>query len=118
MSADGRFAYTLYDGGGSRPFVHALDTARATARCIDIDGLDLSRLSQLRLRMGDGGRAVQIADGPATLALVDTRTLTVRDPAQGRDWRLPVELALAGGLVLIAVFLLARRRPRPLVVVD
>ena len=65
MSADGRFAYTLYDGGGTRPFIHALDTARATARCIDVVGLDptvLANLSTLRLHMGDGGRVVQIAE--------------------------------------------------------
>src|SRR3954465_5440752 len=38
-SPDGRWAYTLYDGGGHAPFVHALDTASATARCIDLPGL-------------------------------------------------------------------------------
>jgi hypothetical protein len=38
-SRDGGMAYTLYDGGGAHPFIHALDTARATARCIDITGL-------------------------------------------------------------------------------
>ena len=32
-SSDGRWAYTLYDGGGVRPFIHALDTSTATARC-------------------------------------------------------------------------------------
>ena len=29
MSADGRWAYTLYDGAGAAPFVHALDTQDA-----------------------------------------------------------------------------------------
>ena len=27
LSPDGRWAYTLYDGGGGTPFVHALDTS-------------------------------------------------------------------------------------------
>ena len=35
-SRDGRWAYTLYDGAGRTPFVHALDTSRRQARCIDL----------------------------------------------------------------------------------
>ena len=35
-SADGRWAYTLYDNG-RHSFVHALDTSRRTAVCIDLD---------------------------------------------------------------------------------
>ena len=35
----GRWAYTLYDGAGGHPFVHALDTVEQTAVCIDLDGL-------------------------------------------------------------------------------
>ena len=38
-SPDGRFAYTLYDGAGEHPFIHALDTVGKTARCIDLHGL-------------------------------------------------------------------------------
>ena len=36
VSPDGRWAYTLYDGAGGTPFVHALDTSGRTARCIDL----------------------------------------------------------------------------------
>jgi hypothetical protein len=50
-SRDGRWEYTLYDGAGSYPFVHALDTVRAEALCIDLDGLTGHlRLYELRLR--------------------------------------------------------------------
>ena len=52
MSSDGRIAYTLYDGNG-HPFVHALDTAASTARCIDVDGIPSSTnlfLARLHLR--------------------------------------------------------------------
>jgi hypothetical protein len=50
MSADGRWAYTLYDGGGGTPFVHALDTVARSAHCIDLDSLSAnSDLSKLRL---------------------------------------------------------------------
>ena len=112
VSADGRFAYTLYDGG-AHPFVHALDTARATARCIDVDGLDPAALSRLRLRMGDGGRVVQIANGTRTLVALDTRTLTVRAPAGAHSWRLPTFLAAAVAVLVAGLVLLALRRRRP-----
>ena len=45
MSADGRWAYTLYDRGGEAPFIHALDTERRTAACIDLPGLTGADLS-------------------------------------------------------------------------
>jgi len=38
-SPDGRWAYTLYDGNGKEPFIHALDTAGRTAVCIDLPQL-------------------------------------------------------------------------------
>ena len=51
-STDGRWAYTLYDGT-EHPFVHALDTDRRTAVCIDLD--DLTRA------WGCGARAARRA---------------------------------------------------------
>jgi hypothetical protein len=110
VSPDGRWAYTLYDGGG-HPFIHALDTARSNARCIDVAGLPPRILWRLRLRIGDGGRAVQIADGPRTLVAVDTGTLAVRAPAGPRSWHLPALLAAASAVVVAGfVFALLRRR--------
>ena len=38
-SPDGRWDYTLYQSA-EHPFVHALDTQRRTAVCIDLDDLD------------------------------------------------------------------------------
>jgi hypothetical protein len=35
-TADGAWAYTLYDEGRGRMFVHALDTVRGRAHCIDL----------------------------------------------------------------------------------
>lgn len=35
-STDGRWVYTLYTNPGGYPFVHALDTVKATAHCIGI----------------------------------------------------------------------------------
>lgn len=61
-TSDGRFAYTLYDGAGGTPFVHALDTTRHTARCIDLAGLAGKDLSRLRLRL-DHGQLLVVGGG-------------------------------------------------------
>jgi hypothetical protein len=37
-SADGRYLFTLYIGGGGRAMLHVLDTRRAAAHCIDLPG--------------------------------------------------------------------------------
>jgi hypothetical protein len=70
VSADGRWAYTLY--GGPETFVHALDTAGGKAFCIDLD--DIS---------GDVASATLTLDGGSLhvgeLATVDTRTFKVTD---------------------------------------
>jgi hypothetical protein len=98
-SPDGRWAYTLYDGGGGTPFVHALDTRDITARCVDLDGLDLSTLPRLRLRLTDGGRSVSVVDGAKRVLAVDRRTLHVSVPhaVAGRPWRW-----VAGALVALS----------------
>jgi hypothetical protein len=77
-SRDGRWAYTLYARPKHGPFVHALDTDRGQAYCVDLP-LRLRQLEQmaLRLRMrGDG--ALEIRNRHARLAVVDTRTLRLR----------------------------------------
>ncbi|HEY2778478.1 MAG TPA: hypothetical protein VGI77_11295 [Gaiellaceae bacterium] len=85
MSPDGRIAYTLYDGGG-HPFVHALDTAASTARCVDIDGLPAKLLWSLRLRMGNGGNVLTVGRGTTTFASLDTRTWQAPSRASGFPW--------------------------------
>jgi hypothetical protein len=82
-SVNGRWAYTLYDGGG-KPFVHALDTTRATARCIDLDSLAGRDLSALRLGLRVAGGTITVHDGLYELAVVDTRTFRVSDPPAPR----------------------------------
>lgn len=119
-SRDGRWAYTLYDGNGEHPFVHALDTRERRAVCIDLHSLaarpDLAELD-LRLSPKSGELAVVALEGP--LVTVDTRTFRVsrpepeaRRPEQrpdaGRDATLWPTLAVLGaGLLLVAG---ARRR--------
>jgi hypothetical protein len=97
-SADGRWAYTLYDGAGGTPFIHALDTSHRTARCIDLDALaGRNDLWQLRLRM-DGG-TVDVQGRHGALLTVDSQTFQVRSP-RGVD--LPLRTV---ALLILALFL-------------
>jgi MYXO-CTERM domain-containing protein len=79
LSADGRWAYTLYANPEGEPFIHALDTERRTAACIDLDDLTTEDASDARLVLA--GRTLRVEGTAAPLALVDTRTFAVRDPA-------------------------------------
>ena len=38
-SPDGGWEYTLYDGGGAHPFIHALDVVEGATVCIDLEML-------------------------------------------------------------------------------
>jgi hypothetical protein len=81
MSGDGRWAYTLYDGS-EHPFIHALDTAGGTARCIDLDALaGNADLYTMRLGAARGGAALAVSLGGEPLALVDRTTFRVSGPA-------------------------------------
>ena len=79
----GRWAYTLYDGAGGHPFVHALDTVEQTAVCIDLDGLTGRKdLQALRLSLDPGQEQLSVVKGTDPVALIDTRTFAVRTPAE------------------------------------
>jgi hypothetical protein len=83
-SPDGRFAYTLYDGAGEHPFIHALDTERRTARCIDLHAL-MSRDDIFDMRVGVGpGGTLTVSDvvGGDALLVVDARTGRVWEPGE------------------------------------
>jgi len=55
VAPGGTWVYTLYTHWKGEPFVHALDTVHATARCLDIDWHgDQNLLWSTRLRLGDG----------------------------------------------------------------
>lgn len=75
-SSDGRWAYTLYARQKDVPFVHALDTERRLAYCIDLPvKLGQQMQMQLRLELNDG--RLTIRNGRTSLAVVDTRTFVV-----------------------------------------
>ena len=126
-SPDGRWAYTLYDGNG-HPFIHALDTARLHARCIDIAAFPTATNSwDARLRLA--GRRLMIVLGGRTSSEVDTRSLslvaptrtgapTVADTAarasrartRGRSEGVGVALPIAAALLILAAAILTVRR--------
>jgi hypothetical protein len=119
-SPDGRWAYTLYDGAGGMPFVHALDTVAGAARCIDLDLL-AGRKDIGSLRLALRGRTLGVVGSRGPIAVIDTGTFAVRrvlgpPPAADRStghgvpW-LPIGV-LAGLGILGAAGLVAIRRPR------
>jgi DNA-binding beta-propeller fold protein YncE len=72
-SPDGRWQYTLYSGT-KMPFVHALDTARGRARCIDLPRMPGS-VYRDALRINPDGSTLAVTNrSKAALATVDTAT--------------------------------------------
>jgi len=119
LSPDGRWAYTLYDGAGSEPFVHALDTATSRAHCIDLPMLVGNQaLWDLRFTRGPGTQ-LRIGTSGQALAVVDTSTFaasipSVSPPSNLRPWL--IAAALAALTLLVALAATRRRfggRPAP-----
>jgi hypothetical protein len=110
-SPDGRWAYTLHSSQ-PHPFVHALDTERRTAVCIDLD--DVHSLSALELH---GNRLDVLGGRGGVVASIDTsthrviprpakRTPATEESAAGIPWLL-IAAPTAALLLLAAV---GRRR--------
>jgi hypothetical protein len=115
LSVDGRWAYTLYDGGGGTPFVHALDTATSRAHCIDLPML-VGNQNVWAMRFTHGPDAqIRIGTSSAALAVVDTTTFAasvpvVNGPSSFRPWLMVAVAVLAGLSLLVAVAATRRRR--------
>jgi hypothetical protein len=119
-TADGRWAYTLYDGAGHEPFVHALDTVNGEAHCIDLAMLGGRRdLYDLRLDVGPGGTGLAVVSGAARVAEIDMSDFepvnvktVVPDAAQAEKskpvWWLLALLAVT--LFVVSGVLVLRRR--------
>ena len=82
-SPDGATAYTLYDGGGDGPFIHALDTAERSALCIL---LPMAKRRpdpwKMQLEMAPDGRELAVTAKGRTVAIVDTETAKAREPGE------------------------------------
>jgi hypothetical protein len=130
-SPDGRWAYTLYDGPKEQ-FIHALDTQRGRAFCVDLDGVvprkDLWRST---LDVSPDGGTLSVIAGGTTMASIDTKSFDVARPSGSDEgspetsapadddptwWLLAAGAAavvLALGLALGGVRARRRRPPEP-----
>jgi hypothetical protein len=106
---DGRWQYTLY-ADGKHSFVHALDTSRRTAVCIDLDHGDVwgSSLALRGHRLDVIGRDARVVAGidTRTHELIAPRRRSRRSEDAGTSW-LPLALPTAALLLLAAA---TRRR--------
>jgi hypothetical protein len=108
-SADGRWVYTLYQKPNGEAFVHALDTVRAAASCIDLPKSKALYNVVLSLRNGGRTLAASWRSGRPWLN-VAVGTWKVSYPSSGFPWAW-VGAGIGGGLaLLVAAALLLRRR--------
>lgn len=110
-SADGRWVYTLYQKPSGEPFVHALDTVRAAAYCIDLPANKGLYNIVLSLRDGDRTLVAHWRSGRPWLR-VAVGTWRISYPGGGFPWGW-LAGGIGGALVLAcAGELLLRRRRR------
>ena len=108
-SPDGRWDYTFY-GLGDKPFVHALDTSKGRAVCIDLDGLvKPANVYITRMAMSSDGQELTLLTNGKPVAVIDSDTLKARDPSvpvppsdDGGDGFPWIAVAVAVGAALIA----------------
>ena len=120
VSPAGRWAYTLYDGGGDHPFIHALDTLGGRAVCIDVHPLAghpglrnvfAGNAGRFELAVtGDGG-GLTVLDRDGPVAYVDTRSFEVSVPSDPvQDGSFPWFAVGLVPIALAATWALSRRR--------
>jgi hypothetical protein len=83
-TADGHWAYTLYDGAGHEPFVHALDTVNGDAHCIDLEML-AGRQDLYGLRL-DGAQELTAIDTTSFEPVSAKTTAPVSAETSSRNW--------------------------------
>lgn len=77
-TADGVWAFTLYVKGDGSAFVHALDTSRRKAVCVDLPWSRGNRLyAPARLRLSGNGRLLYVRPHEGKRATIDTRSWKV-----------------------------------------
>jgi hypothetical protein len=127
MSADGRWAYTLYQAP-NHSFVHALDTVDRKAACIDLPAdTPPEYVGDARLVVAPNGDVTVDSRSGGVLAVIDTDkhmlrpeetpAAAVTPPAEDEFAWLLLAVAVAVGLVAATV-LTRRLRPVPAVVAD
>jgi hypothetical protein len=122
-SPDGRWEYTLYNGGGRRSdeaFIHTLDTERGISHCVDLAMVNGNEAWRVGLELTDDGGTLNATRGGQTLAMLDTETfalteplapeLTVQPEAGGGPSGLAIGAIAVGAVLLIGTALGLRRR--------
>ena len=121
-SPDGRWEYTLYDGG-EHPFIHALDVVEGATVCIDLEMIGARDTYGATLEPSDDGASLELSDRRGDVrALVDTESFEVTEPdsepeptdasSSGSEPTLAIAGLAAGGLALVAFAGLRLRRMR------
>jgi DNA-binding beta-propeller fold protein YncE len=124
-SRDGSRAYTLYDEGNGHMFIHALDTVRGKAVCIDLPHVSAGATIGLELPPGDArllvtrdGRPLRTIDTAGYVMSAPAReraatgTGAARLPDQARGGGVPVAALAVAVLALAAAAALVRGRGR------
>jgi len=121
-SPDGRWEYTLYDGG-EHPFIHALDVVDGVTLCIDLDMIHARQTYGATLAMNADESTIELTDRKGILrAVMDPETHAVSEPgeepeptaapAEPEDSGLEAAGIAAGALVLMALAAVGIRRMR------
>jgi hypothetical protein len=71
----GSWVYTLYTPGSGDPFIHALNTVKKSAVCIDLPGVAPRNIWNTRLALSPDGRRLHVQSGGTAIATVDVKTL-------------------------------------------
>jgi hypothetical protein len=127
-SPDGRWEYTLYNGGGRRSdtaFIHTLDTERGLSHCVDLPMVNGNEAWRVGLELTDDGGTLNATRGSETLAMLDTETFALTEPLApeltvtdggGGGGGIPGGIAIgafaAGVSILVGAALGLRRRRR------
>jgi hypothetical protein len=130
-SPDGRWAYTLYTGGGKHPFVHALDTVEGRAVCIDLPAYAHHGARSSGLRVSSDGGLLTLVRRREPVVVIDTETFSVSRPRAvpsagqeadsgdgGVAWSLIASAAVVTLVAVGGLSVLHRRRGRRLAAGD
>ena len=107
-------------GSTGHPFIHALDTLRRRAVCIDLDDVRMPSggPAGLKLRAGAGNASLQVMFRRRPLAIVNTSDFSVSEPPPAGDSkggsRSPWPLIGLAAIAALALGALAVARPRRL----
>ena len=82
-SPDGRWEYTLYNGGGRRSdeaFIHTLDTERGISHCVDLPMVEGQSAWRVDLGLSDDAGTLNVTRADTTIATLDTETFALTEP--------------------------------------